>query len=350
MRTYDRSTQRWAVLGLLASAIAISEVRACDEPPFLTLNDEEAILMRQSRIRAELVSPAMQDLPDGHWAHEWAGEYTIKILDSTHVLRACLSPNAGATMTLEHATGDIFGGLHGEVTGVLDLNQDGEPDGVTIMWIPLEYWSGREEGDKPQNDDSPYYFVRWLGPEHDPAPDAPVGEGRRYLVRESNMISVVNAVNQSRDELELPLHVQSRTNGVPNPVTGVPQLPDEWSELLRWAPLDATVIKVEQIERSHFREARVTLDKGCADGVYEGHRLHVPCLSMNKLGEHTSEYTYFPLDPPFDSDRPEVGDVLRLFMGLTEAPQSKNRTGANQPAEAEVDSAERPSVAVGVSD
>lgn len=167
---------------------------------------------RRAEINRELASLATGSaLPPGHWAHEWAGRYSLSNMS------LCISPEAGAVYTWYGCFGLEDGNL-GCATGTFDSNHDGIADGLEVTWALV----------RPSGfgfDSKRLYFVRWDGAEG--------SQGRRYLVPESKMIDVVNDFNRGWELMSAPLRDDDRDWYGRSQVVGAPTLPARWAEHLR---------------------------------------------------------------------------------------------------------------------
>ena len=277
------------------------------------------IQARATRIKAELATLPQTELAADHWAPEWAGEYYVGDGLGMNV-RILVAPDAGITYTWNGCMG-LYDGNHGDIANTFDLDKDGRPDGLEIDWV-LNPSTGYDFNSET------YYFVRWAGPGGD--------KGRRYLVPEAKMLDMVNHYNQggyARDRMYTsPLRYDDAAISQPRrrvnqkPVEGVPQLPDRWARLLVLKAVDAKVTHVTPVTTRNVTNgvdvtrARVTLDKGSADGLYLGMEIRVSrgrgTLIIDKLQEHTAkaEFRAFtsagkPATPP------SVDDVIRVIEG-----------------------------------
>ena len=279
---------------------------------------EPAIRAQEKRIQEDLAALPQSDLPEGHWAHDWAGEYYVGDGLGMNV-RIHVAPEAGITYTWHGCLG-LYDGNYGEITGSFDLDADGRADGLTIDWA-LHKATGFAYDSKT------FYFVRWKGPDGKP--------GRRYLVPESKMLEVVNDYNAggfARDGMySAPLKRDTAEPGwraSRSAVEGVPQLPAKWSKLLLLKPVDAVVTSVSPITTGNVTigvdvtRARVFLDKGSADGLYLGLTINLPdapfvaSLTIDKLQEHSAECEFRAFT---GADRPaappQVGETIRVIQG-----------------------------------
>lgn len=277
------------------------------------------IQARATRIAAELATLPDAELAADHWAQEWAGEYYVGDGLGMNV-RILVAPDAGISYTWHGCMG-LYDGNHGDIASTFDLNEDGRPDGLKINWV-LHPKTGYDF------DSENYYFVRWAGPDGD--------KGRRYLVPEAKMLDMVNHFNQggyARDRMRTaPLrHEQGdkiRRARHPDykPFEGVPQLPDRWAKLLLLEAVDAKVTHVTPITTRNVTDgvdvtlARVTLDKGSADGLYLGMEVRVSrgrgTLTVDKLQEHTAEAEFRAFTSAGETeDPPSVDDVIRVIEG-----------------------------------
>jgi len=84
------------------------------------------IRAREVRILAELDAVTQPDLPEDHWAREWAGEYYVGDGLGMNV-RILVAPTAGMTYTWRGCLG-LYDGNQGEIVGTFDVDADGRPD------------------------------------------------------------------------------------------------------------------------------------------------------------------------------------------------------------------------------
>lgn len=280
------------------------------------------IQARATRIKAELATLPDAELAEGHWAREWAGEYYVGNGLGMNV-RILVAPDAGITYTWDGCMG-IYDGNHGDIVDTFDLDDDGRPDGLRINWAldPINRYDFNSET---------FYFVRWAGPDG--------GKGRRYLVPEAKMLDMVNHYNQGgypRDSMyTAPLRYDRPAVGErgwrasKKPVAGVPQLPARWAKLLLVKAVDANVTHVTPITTRNVTNgvdvtlARVTLDKGSADGLYLGLQVWIHkgidgtgTLTIDKLQEHTAEavfQAFTSVDKP--AKPPGVDEIVRVIRG-----------------------------------
>jgi hypothetical protein len=279
------------------------------------------ITARRDRVMAELKSLADQkDLPADHWARQWAGTYYVGDGLGMNV-SITVAPKSGIVYTWSGCLG-LYDGNHGDVLGTFDDDGDGKPDGLKVKWA-LQLQGGYHF------DSEKYYFVRWTGPQGSP--------GRFYLVPEAQMIKVVNNYNQggyARNGMYHAPRKYDRSGGedphaAAPPVVGVPLLPPKWAKMLITAAVDAKVTSVtpgatkKVTDNVDGTEARVTLDKGRADGLYLGMEVQVGdlmsdsgSLTIDTLDEHTAGGAFRAFDT---ADRPiavpAVGQVIRMSEG-----------------------------------
>lgn len=277
------------------------------------------IQTRSKSIVKELDSIAKSDLPADHWAREWAGSYYVGDGLGMNV-RILIAPDAGVTYTWHGCMG-LYDGNHGDIAETFDLDKDGQPDGLKINW-KLNLSGGYHYDSKL------FYFVRW----DDPASD----RIKRYIVPEEQMLEVVNDYNQggySRDSMySAPKKYEEgdkiRRGWHPDykPFEGVPQLPAKWAKLLILKAVDAKVTHVTPITTRNVTKgvdatlARVTFDKGSADGLYMGMEVRVShgrgTLTIDKLQEHTAEAAFQAFTSAGEIISPPVVDeVIRVIHG-----------------------------------
>lgn len=286
---------------------------------------DEAISDRRERIEEELAELRWSDLPDDHWAREWAGAYYVGDGLGMNVY-VFVAPEAGITYIWRGCTG-LYDGGHGDIVEVIDLDGDEKPDGLRIDWeLRLEsvYNYTCDE----------FYFVRWAGPDG--------AGGRRYLVPASWMIQVVNDLNAgglARQGLHTAARWYDHTSGrgprwsgYRGPVVGFPQMPEKWSRLLCTEPVDVIVMQVGAVTTGGVPElfdttsARISLNKGSADGLYIGLEVRVELphgfratITIDELQEHIAgaECRVFS-DVGECAPMPSVGDTFRMIHGVGE--------------------------------
>ncbi|GJM18958.1 MAG: hypothetical protein DHS20C14_11710 [Phycisphaeraceae bacterium] len=285
---------------------------------------ERSLRDRRARIEEELAHPVWASrLPADHWAHEWAGTYYVGDGLGMNV-SLNLSPSEGIVYTWYGCLG-LYDGNEGEVTGTFDTDADGEPEGLTVRWEHrrASYRPGRGY------DSRRLFFVRW-GPE-----DAEIT--RRYLVPEAQMDDFVNDFNvgsHARDAQRSAPRLRDpgqpvRRWGEPSPA-GAPELPSPWREKLILRTVEASITDVGPEEANAARESMQTisypvlLDKGSADGLFEGMNLilhgdrsQFEVVTLTAVFEHTSEATIECYVSDGEAvERPQVGDAIRLAEGI----------------------------------
>jgi hypothetical protein len=112
----------------------------------------------------------------------------------------------------------------------------------------------------------------------------------------------------------------------------MPQLSAKWARMLLPARLDAKVVGVGSASTNDDKAggndmaARLTLDKGSAEGVYLGMAVRVfqgnydqGALTVDQLHEHSAEALFHASYPATPSrPLPAVGQVIRLAAGAVE--------------------------------
>jgi hypothetical protein len=279
-----------------------------------------AIDERQKRIRTELASLKKSDLPENHWAREWAGEYYVGDGLGMNVA-LMVAPQSGVAYTWRGCLG-LYDGNHADIAEAFDLDGDGRTDGLKLKW---ELEPGRYQYDSER-----FYFVRWNGPDGKVA--------RRFFVPEDQMLAMVNDFNEggfSRDGMHNAPRMYDRAAGenahARPPVVGMPQMPAEWAKLLRVKPVDAKVLQVSLAKSSKVTQgvdttkARILLDKGSADGLYLGLKIWVKSLSgdaatltIDRLDEHSAEGAFQAFtSTDAVATLPKVGATIRVVEGVT---------------------------------
>jgi len=134
---------------------------------------------REIRITEEIKKLPKSELPENHWAKEWAGDYYVGDILGMNV-SIMLAPKAGITYTWHGSVG-LYDGNYGDIKEVIDFNNDGHPDGLKINWA-LHPTTGYDF------DSENYYFIKWVEPNRPRI--------RRYLVPEEQMMEMVNDYNK----------------------------------------------------------------------------------------------------------------------------------------------------------
>lgn len=314
-----------SLLTICCLGVITASVAACQTAPTsgrIKEDDLQAasgdIDARRNRIKDELTSLAdRKNLPADHWSRAWAGTYYVGDRLGMNV-NIAVAPKAGIAYTWHGCLG-LYDGNHGDIDGTFDDDGDGKPDGLKIKWA-------LNLNDRFNFQSQKYYFVRWAGP--------PGSPGRFYFVPESQMIKLVNNYNEggyARDGMySAPLKYGSAP-----PVEGVPQLPARWAKMLITVALDARITSVTPVATRNVAgnvdatDARLTLNKGRADGLYLGMEASVGPLAgigrltIDKLDEHTAEAAYRAFTTAGKpAILPGIGQVVRMSEGT-----GKNRDG-----------------------
>lgn len=282
--------------------------------------EASAIDDQTQRIVHELAALKVQsDLPAGHWAHVWAGQYFTGDGLGKNVA-ICVAPGAGITYTWHGCLG-LYDGDHGTVMGTFDDNKDGSPDGISVDWT---LWSKSGYGYVVGK----YYFVCWNGPDNTPA--------RRFLVPESCMLDVVNHYNEggyARDGMYSAPLLNDEDGSPQNifsggaPVHGRPDLPEPWRSLLIKDKLVGEVTGVSGVTDGNvtsgvdFTVARITINKGRSSGVFAGMEVPVEgnehgVITFDRVGETWAEGEYRAYTSAgTHAEPPKLGQLIVLAVG-----------------------------------
>ncbi len=234
-------------------------------------------------------------------------------------IRIAVAPESGISYTYHGCLG-LYDGNYGDVEGTFDDDGDGIPDGLKINWA-LQVGNNFDFCSKK------CYFVRWAA--------APGSPGRFYLVPESKMVEVVKNYNmggQAQDYMfgtprKYDEHESERNPDTGPRVEGVPRLPPRWASQLVTGDWVARVIAIAPATIGsaaigvYATEARVTLDKGRADGIYLGMEIPVGSkapdagrLTIDAVNQHTAEGVFRIL--AHDDQKaalPVVGQAIWIF-------------------------------------
>jgi hypothetical protein len=239
------------VLALAASSLALR----ADEPVvaeqvveinLLEFKNSEPVSLeserRQALIEQEILSGAVPD---------WAGEYYSGDGLGKNVT-LMLAPQGGFTY---HWSGCL--GIYDRNYGTVTATEDG-------IELNLEL----------ANDEDYFGMARHF---------TPVRWGdRHYLLASGEMMAFVNAVNSGNEPCsQWCSSFLMREGDKDRPVSGQPELPDEYREMLLFHAIAARVVRIVDSETilddegtSGWRTTTVELDVGADDGVVEGMELY----------------------------------------------------------------------------